>query len=76
MEKLKALEWKLRYGVPSAVKMFFADTMPIFLAYHLPRRVAYWAAIRVGAHATCGEWGNESPTEVSMMTILKRWEQK
>jgi len=40
----------------------------------LPRSVAYWAAIRVMAHATQGKWGNESPTSLKAMDALKRWE--
>jgi hypothetical protein len=43
------------------------------IAFHLPREVAYWAAIRVGAHATQGKWGMESPSSLLLMTALKRW---
>lgn len=44
------------------------------LAWMLPRRLAYWCAIRVGCNATQGEWGNESPTDLLMRDALQRWE--
>lgn len=43
------------------------------IAWHLPRAVAYWCAIRLGAHATTGKWGGETPDSVSLMTALQRW---
>lgn len=52
------------------------DTVPHWIAFHLPRAVAYWCAIRVSAYATCGKWGNDSPTELLAMTALKRWEEQ
>lgn len=49
------------------------DKLAMKIAWLLPKRIAYWAAIRVGAHATCGPYGNESPSELPMMTALQRW---
>jgi hypothetical protein len=46
----------------------------MWLAWRLPRRVAYWATIRVGCHATQGEWSNESPTDLLQYVALQRWE--
>jgi hypothetical protein len=46
----------------------------MWLAWRLPRRIAYWAAVRVGCHATQGEWGNESPTDLLQHVALQRWE--
>ncbi len=43
------------------------------VAWMLPERVVMWASIRLMAHATQGQWGNESPDSVSVMTALKRW---
>jgi hypothetical protein len=40
----------------------------------LPRRIAYFAAIRVGAHATCGQWGNQVVPDLRFMDALQRWE--
>lgn len=44
------------------------------LAWKLPRRLVMWCFVRVVAHATAGEWGNSSPTEVNTMEALNRWE--
>jgi hypothetical protein len=46
----------------------------IWLAWKLPKPLVYWATIRLGAHATQDQWGNESPTDLLMMTALKRWD--
>src|SRR5215831_16974005 len=50
------------------------EKINIWLAWHLPRSVVYWAGIRMGAHATSGCWGNECPSETLFITVLKRWE--
>jgi hypothetical protein len=42
----------------------------------LPKKIAYWSTIRVGAHATTGQWGNTIVPELTLMDALKRWEQK
>jgi len=44
------------------------------VVWRLPRELVYWAAIRVGAHATTGMWGATDPSRVSFMEVLKRWE--
>jgi hypothetical protein len=46
----------------------------MWIAWRLPRRVVMWSYIRVGAHATQGEYGNTIVTELSMMDALKRWD--
>ena len=45
-----------------------------WLASKLPRRLAYWAAIRVIAHATQGDYKSVEVTSVSVMDALDRWE--
>ena len=45
------------------------------VAWLVPRRVAYWCAIRVGAHATQGEWGIQEVPLLTFADALKRWEQ-
>jgi hypothetical protein len=44
------------------------------LAWLVPRRLAYWCAIRVGAHATqCQDrWEGEIPA-MPFMAALERW---
>lgn len=49
------------------------DKLAMWIAWRLPRRLVMWCYIRVGAHATTGQYGNESPTEVNMMEALQRW---
>jgi hypothetical protein len=44
------------------------------LAWWLPRRLVYWCAIRLGCHATQGQWDTESPTTLLMVDALNRWE--
>ncbi len=58
------------------VRMFIAkykETLLIKLAWLLPRGVAYWAAIRVMAHATQGKYGNQVVPDLTAMDALKRW---
>ena len=45
----------------------------MWLAWRLPRRLAYWAAIRVGAHATQGQYSDQVVPELGFMDALKRW---
>ena len=47
----------------------------IKLAWLVPRRLAYWCAIRVGAHATGGEWSIQEMPTLLFSDALKRWDQ-
>lgn len=40
----------------------------------LPRRVAYWATIRLGANATTGKWADQEVPDLAMADALKRWQ--
>jgi hypothetical protein len=51
----------------------FKEKIAIAVAWALPRRVAYWAMIRVAAHATTGQFGNTSPSELDYEIMAKRW---
>jgi hypothetical protein len=42
-------------------------------AWMLPKRLAYWCAIRVIAHATQGEYGHQIVPDLTAMDALKRW---
>ena len=44
------------------------------LADLLPRNLVYFAAIRLGAFATCGKYGNQIVPELLFMDALSRWE--
>lgn len=45
----------------------------MWIAFHLPRSVTYWAAINVGAHATTGAYENQVMPELTYVEALKRW---
>jgi hypothetical protein len=44
-----------------------------WLAWKLPRPLAYWATIRVGVHATTGEYSQTVVPEMPYTDALKRW---
>lgn len=48
----------------------------IWLAYHLPNRVVYYAAIRVAVAATCGKYSHQVVPELTCTEALQRWELK
>ena len=48
----------------------------MWVAWHLPKRITMWAAIRVGAHATTGKYGKygkQIVPELTFMDALKRF---
>lgn len=51
-----------------------AEGLAMDVAWLLPRKVAYWATIRVGAEATTGRYGSTCPSELLYMDALKRFE--
>lgn len=46
----------------------------IKIAWKLPKNLIMWAALRLMAHATQGQWGNDHPDDVSIMDALGRWD--
>lgn len=50
------------------------EKMQMKAAWLLPKSVTMWAAVRVGAHATQGEYGDTVVPELTFMDALKRWE--
>jgi hypothetical protein len=51
----------------------FFEWFAIKLAWMLPRRVAFWAMIRVASHARSGPWGNEHPDSIGYKEMHDRW---
>ena len=49
------------------------EAIPRKIAWLLPRQVAMWAYVRVGAHATTGQYANTNVCDLSMMEALSRW---
>lgn len=45
-----------------------------WIAWMLPRRLVYWCAIRLLAHATQGKWGSQEVPQLRAMDALQRWE--
>lgn len=45
-----------------------------WIAWRMPRSIAYWCAVRVGAHATQGPYSNQEVPALLFMDALKRWE--
>jgi hypothetical protein len=62
-------EWKEKQ-----IALDAREELAMDVAWALPKEVAYWAAIRLGCYASQGKWGNESPTDMLMVTVLKRWD--
>ena len=65
--------WSLK-GMP--VKERCRRTIELWtikLAWALPRKLAYWAAIRVISNATTGQYSNQIVPELYAMEALDRW---
>ena len=44
-----------------------------WIAWRLPARVVYWAALRVMASATQGRWSRQDVTSLTGLDALARW---
>jgi hypothetical protein len=44
-----------------------------WVVWKLPREMVLQCAIRVAAHATGGKWGNNNPSDVSIIQMMDRW---
>ncbi|WP_316200930.1 MULTISPECIES: hypothetical protein [unclassified Bradyrhizobium] len=49
------------------------DEIAMKLAWLLPRKVIYWATIRLGAHATQGQYSNQVVPELRFFEAIERW---
>jgi hypothetical protein len=49
------------------------DRLLMKIAWTLPRRLVMWCYVRVGAHATTGEYSKTVVPELSMLDALGRW---
>ena len=58
----------IRYGWDKLVERFWFT-----LAWGVPRRLAYFCTIRLGAHATTGDYGHQVVPDLTYMDALKRW---
>jgi len=46
----------------------------MWVAWRLPRALVKWCAIRLGAHATQGQYGSQEVPALLFMDALKRWD--
>jgi hypothetical protein len=51
-----------------------AEKILLAIVWKLPKKLVYWCAIRVMAHATTGEYGDQITPELLATDALKRWE--
>ena len=49
------------------------DSFYSWLAWKLPKKLIYYATIRLGVNGTTGKYSNTNTASVRFMTILKRW---
>lgn len=49
------------------------EKFTIAIAWLLPRKLAYWCAIRVGANATQGKHSAQEVPSLTFMQALERW---
>ena len=54
--------------------MSMKDTISIFVAILLPRRIVYWAAFRVIANATRGKWSKQEAPALTCIEAMARWD--
>jgi hypothetical protein len=52
------------------------DTVCLWLARHMPRRLRYWAVIVAGADATTGKWSATVVPDITFMEVLQRTPQR
>lgn len=50
------------------------ERVPSWIAAKLPRSVVMRCYLRVGAHATTGQFSNTNVVELPMMEALRRWD--
>lgn len=46
----------------------------MWLAWHLPRTLVYWCAVRLMAHATTGKYGETIVPDLTCLQALNRWD--
>ena len=51
------------------------ERLMLWIAWHLPRRLAYWTFIRVAARGTTGEYGSTDVTTLTVIDAMQRWSQ-
>lgn len=52
------------------------ERLTIWLAWHLPRRLLYWAYIRAIAQVTTGPYRDRTPDDVTLLEALRALEKE
>ncbi len=47
-----------------------------WIAWRMPRRLVYWAFVRVWATATTGPYLSENPSSTTCVQASERWDKK
>ncbi len=50
-----------------------AEKCLMWIAWHLPKHIVYFCAIRVAAHATTGKYSNQIVPDLTALDAIKRW---
>jgi len=56
--------------LPSKIK----ENVEWGIAYALPKKIAYFATIRIGAHATTGKHSSTCVPDMTFMDAIGRWD--
>ena len=51
------------------------ERLTIWIAWRLPARLVYWAAVRVGSHATGPDYPTQIVPHLLFMEGLARWDE-
>lgn len=51
------------------------EKLQMAVAWRVPRWLAYWCTVRVGANATQGKWSNQVVPDLRLIDAMKRWRQ-
>lgn len=49
------------------------ERVAMAIAWMLPKRLVYWAAVRLFSHATTGRYGHTVVPELTATEALRRW---
>lgn len=52
------------------------EAVTMWVAWHVPRSVAYWCTIRLGAHATGSKYPTQEVPALTVADALQRWREK
>ncbi len=50
------------------------EKLAMWIAWKMPRWLVKWCSVRMGAHATTGEYSSQNVPDLSFMDALKRWD--